>query len=202
MSMKPKFQTAWLVFALLLVFLSVGGCTGDVEDIATEPTPTSEPEIPAGVIQARESALNFLREGVNCIIPPEGVLWHTGAADDEITVGASVYRFTTGDCAMTVSAPDPLPETPVYYVALRNADSDFCWQAFVDAAGHVTATSYEQIEPEFVNPAEAFCERQGGVFELRTREDGMLCGACVLDSETVCNAWDFFYGECPAESPE
>ena len=83
-----------------------------------------------------------------------------------------------------------------------NASLDFCWQAFINAKGEIQSSGYDLVEPGLSNPSAQYCEEQGYTFEIRTRDDGKQCGACVFSEaeDDVCNAWDYFYGNCaPAE---
>jgi putative hemolysin len=50
----------------------------------------------------------------------------------------------------------------------------------------------------FGNPADAFCEEQGGKIEIRTdprTEDGQY-SVCILSNGTECDAWSYYYGGC------
>lgn len=46
------------------------------------------------------------------------------------------------------------------------------------------------------NPASVFCEKNGGLLEIRTATDGGQTGYCVFANGTSCEEWKFFRGEC------
>ncbi|MEW6380332.1 MAG: DUF333 domain-containing protein [bacterium] len=54
------------------------------------------------------------------------------------------------------------------------------------------------------NPSAVNCEQNGGIYEIRTAEDGSQNGVCIFSDGTECDAWAFFRGECQSsyEGPE
>lgn len=49
---------------------------------------------------------------------------------------------------------------------------------------------------KIVNPASAYCEKNGGQSEIRTSADGSQYGVCIFKNGTECDEWDFFAGRC------
>jgi putative hemolysin len=45
------------------------------------------------------------------------------------------------------------------------------------------------------NPASVYCEKNGGVLEIRSDEQGNQYGVC-LKNEKECEEWKFYRGEC------
>lgn len=189
-----------LLGAILLGVATAVGCNTTEE--AAEPVveEVSEEAVPDEVMRVRESALAHLRTIAQVCVPPEGTPWRSETNDDFADTGTTIYLFAAEDCKLNVSFPSPATDETMFYVALRNASLDFCWQAFIDAEGEIQSTGYDVVDPGLVNPSAQYCEEQGYTFEIRTREDGKQCGACVFSAEDMCNAWDYFYGNCgPAE---
>jgi putative hemolysin len=193
-------RTIFLSLAILLLAAGASCATAaPVEE--GEATATAVPEfddanVPEEVALVRESALNFLYASAKVCVPPAGTPWSTEVNNEFADIGTNIYLFSAEDCVLNVSYPEPANEETLYYVALRNATLDFCWQAFIDAEGDIKSTDYEAVEPGLANPSVINCEKQGYQFEIRTREDGKQCGACVFAEDDFCNAWDFFYGNC------
>lgn len=54
------------------------------------------------------------------------------------------------------------------------------------------------------NPSAVNCEQNGGIYEIRTAEDGSQNGVCIFNDGTECDAWAFFRGECQSsyEGPQ
>lgn len=202
--MKLLNSARFLLFGLILLLVGTAVSCNTSEETA-EPTTQeeiSETEIPEEVMVIRESALEHLRTIAQIMVPPEGTPWQSATNDDFAETGTSVYLFSAEDDKLSVSYPSPATEETLFYVALRNASLDFCWQAFVDAKGEIQSTGYDMVEPGLANPSALYCQEQGYTFEIRTREDGKQCGACVFSEaeDDVCNAWDYFYGNCqPSE---
>ena len=200
--MRYWHSARFLILGLLLFVVATAvGCNTaeDVDEPATE-EPTSEGEVPAEVMVVQEAALEHLRTIAQIMVPPESTPWQSSTNDDFAETGTSVYLFSAEDDKLSISYPSPATDETLFYVALRNSTLDFCWQAFIDADGEIQSSGYDMIEPGLVNPSAQYCEDQGYTFEIRTREDGKQCGACVFSEEDVCNAWDYFYGNCgPAE---
>jgi len=50
----------------------------------------------------------------------------------------------------------------------------------------------------FGNPADMFCEEQGGIIEIRTdpRPENGQYSVCVLPNQTECDAWAYYHGGC------
>jgi putative hemolysin len=188
-----------LLFLLLGTAVSCATTEGAVKPTADE---TVEVEVPEEVIVVREAALEHLRTIAQIMVPPRSTPWQSATNDDFVETGTSVYLFSAEDDKLSVSYPSPATDETLFYVALRNATLDFCWQAFVDAEGNIQSTEYDAVEPGMTNPSALYCEEEGYTFEIRTREDGKQCGACVFSEaeDDVCNAWDYFYGNCaPSE---
>jgi putative hemolysin len=194
-------QRAARPIILIFIFLSFGGylsaCNqGETVDPTAIPNPESAITVPEDVVMAREAALDYLREIAAIVVPGSDVPWEVTQRAPEYFDGTEVFLFQSEEYRLTISYPTAADENVVYYAALRNQTLDFCWQAFIDANGQVETTDYEELEPELVNPARVHCEENGYTYELRTREDGRICAACVFDAENACNSWDYFHGTC------
>ncbi len=202
--MKLLKSAHFLLLALVLVWVGTAvscSTTDEAEEPATVEE-TSETEIPDEVMVVREAALEHIRTIAQIMVPPESTPWDMTHNDDFAETGTSVYLFSAEDDKLSVSYPTPASEETLFYVALRNASLDFCWQAFIDAEGEIQSSGYDLVEPGLSNPSAQYCEEQGHTFEIRTREDGKQCGACIFSEveDDMCNAWDYFYGNCgPAE---
>lgn len=200
--MKFRHPAQFVVLGvLLLVVTTAVACNATEEaDEATNEAAPSEVEIPDEVVVVRDAALEHLRTIAQIMVPPENTPWQSTANDDFTETGTSIYLFSAEEDKLSISYPAPATEDTLFYVALRNASLDFCWQAFIDADGKIQSTGYDLVEPGLTNPSAQYCQDQGYTFEIRTREDGKQCGACVFAEDDMCNAWDYFYGNCgPAE---
>lgn len=186
---------------LLLVVATAVACNpADESDETAVEESAGEAEVPDEVMVVRDAALEHLRTIAQIMVPPENTPWQSTTNDDFAETGTSVYLFSAEDDKLSISYPSPATEETLFYVALRNATLDFCWQAFIDAEGKIQSSGYDLVEPGLANPSAQYCEDQGYTFEIRTREDGKQCGACIFAEEDMCNAWDYFYGNCgPAE---
>ncbi len=51
------------------------------------------------------------------------------------------------------------------------------------------------VEPALPNPASAFCEDEGNVWEMR-EGDGGSYGVCIFADGSECEEWAYFRGEC------
>lgn len=195
---KHKAFGYWLVgviFPWLLVFLA--GCNDKGMETVISPTTPLSTEAPDNVLMARDTVLEFLRDGANECIPPANVRWQTepGQAPD----GFAVYRFKAEDCLMTVSyaLEAGSAEDADYHVTLGDKVTGFCWQASVSAVGRVQATGPQaEMRPELVSAAAAYCQAQGHLYEMRTQPDGRECGVCVYADGSACNAWAYYQHEC------
>lgn len=49
---------------------------------------------------------------------------------------------------------------------------------------------------QLANPASVFCEKEGGVSEIRTNIDGSQRGVCLFNDGSECEEWKFFNSEC------
>jgi putative hemolysin len=187
-----------LPIAILLLSLSACGTP-----VAPEPdsnATTEAEDIPAGVLDAREAVLDFLRDGANECVPPRQAAWTTESIANP-PAGYDVYRFHSGGCAMTITVPEESADEPVYHVALGDGATGFCWQAVVDERGQILLTgNAAQTDPTIGNPAQLYCEQEGYSFEVFTSEAGQLCGKCVFEDGRSCNAWAFFHGACTPET--
>ena len=188
-----------------MIFLLLGtavSCATTEEAEQTTDDTASEIEVPGEVTVVQEAALEHLRTIAQIMVPPESTPWDMTTNDDFAETGTSIYLFSAEDDKLSISYPTPASEETLFYVALRNASLDFCWQAFINAKGEIQSSGYDLVEPGLSNPSAQYCEEQGYTFEIRTRDDGKQCGACVFSEaeDDVCNAWDYFYGNCaPAE---
>ncbi len=194
-----RFLLLGLIFLLLGTAVSCN-TTDETKEPATEET--SEVDVPDEVMLVREAALEHLRTIAQIMVPPESTPWDATTNNDFAETGTSVYLFSAEEDKLSVSFPSPASEETLFYVALRNASLDFCWQGLIDASGEIQSTGYDVVDPGLANPSALHCEEQGYTFEIRTREDGKQCGACVFSEaeDDVCNAWDYFYGNCgPAD---
>ncbi|WP_420643336.1 DUF333 domain-containing protein [Candidatus Leptofilum sp.] len=201
--MKFLKLSCFLLLALILLWVGTAvscNTTETTEELISEES--NEVEVPEEVMVVREAALEHLRTIAQVCVPPEGTPWDSSSNDDFAATGTSIYLFSAEDCKLNVSYPSPATEETLFYVALRNASLDFCWQGVLKADGEIQSTGYDMVEPGLANPSAEHCEAQGYTFEIRTQEDGKQCGACVFSEaeDDVCNAWDYFYGNCvPAE---
>ena len=192
-------------FIFCMIFLLLGtavSCATTEEAEQTTDDTASEIEVPGEVTVVQEAALEHLRTIAQIMVPPESTPWDMTTNDDFAETGTSIYLFSAEDDKLSISYPTPASEETLFYVALRNASLDFCWQAFINAKGEIQSSGYDLVEPGLSNPSAQYCEEQGYTFEIRTRDDGKQCGACVFSEaeDDVCNAWDYFYGNCaPAE---
>ncbi|MCA9918979.1 MAG: DUF333 domain-containing protein [Anaerolineales bacterium] len=201
--MKQLNFARFLMLGLLLLWVGTAVSCNTADD-AEEPVveESDEIEVPDEVMVVREAALEHMRTIAQIMVPPESTPWNMVHNDDFVETGTSVYLFSAEEDKLSVSYPSPASEDTLFYVALRNASLDFCWQAFIDAEGEIQSSGYDTVEPGLANPSAQYCEDQGYMFEIRTRDDGKQCGACVFSDaeDDMCNAWDYFYGNCsPAE---
>ena len=192
-------------FIFCMIFLLLGtavSCATTEEAEQTTDDTASEIEVPGEVTVVQEAALEHLRTIAQIMVPPESTPWDMTTNDDFAETGTSIYLFSAEDDKLSISYPTPASEETLFYVALRNASLYFCLQAFINAKGEIQSSGYDLVEPGLSNPSAQYCEEQGYTFEIRTRDDGKQCGACVFSEaeDDVCNAWDYFYGNCaPAE---
>ena len=68
------FSRAGGILALIALCATLAACGGTTEPAATAATPAAD-EAPAGVMNARESVLDFLRQGANECVPAEQAGW-------------------------------------------------------------------------------------------------------------------------------
>lgn len=197
--MKSLNPTRFLILGLILLLVGTAvACNTSQETEEPAAEEMNEVEVPDEVMVVQEAALEHLRTIAQVCVPPEGTPWSSETNNDFADTGSSIYLFSAEECKLNVSYPSPATEETLFYVALRNASLDFCWQGFIDAAGEIQSTGYDVVEPGLANPSAQYCADQGYTFEIRTREDGKQCGACIFSNaeEDVCNAWDYFYGNC------
>lgn len=197
---KPIRSCATLL-AVAILAAAGAGCGGGAEPAAVNATPAATAEsVPAGVLNAREAVLDFLRQGANECVPPKQAGWRLDDVPNPPD-GFDVWRFLSGGCAMTITAAEAPTDAPIYHVALGDGPTGFCWQAVVDDRGQILLTGNDaQSDPTLGNPAQAYCEQQGYTFEVVALDSGQLCGRCVFDDGRVCNAWAFFHGACTPEN--
>lgn len=192
----------FLLLALILVWMGTAvSCNSSAETEEPVREEINEVDVPEEVMVVRESALEHLRTIAQIMVPPASTPWDTATNDDFAETGTSVYLFSAEDDKLSISFPTPASEETLFYVALRNASLDFCWQAFIDAEGEIQTSGYDLVEPGLANPSAQYCADQGHTFEIRTREDGKECGVCFFSEaeDDMCNAWDYFYGYCGPE---
>lgn len=190
-----------IVVPLFALLLALAGCAQANSEAPPTVVPTATVAAPREVKAARAAVLNFLRDGANECVPPAGVHWRTSIG--KAPQGFDVYRFSGGDCIMTVSYALPAGADTLYHASLQNTGIGFCWQANVDANGHIVTTGKAaEMLPELANAAAAYCEEQGYRYEIRTVANGTPCGTCVFPDGSVCNAWAFFQEQCePGAAP-
>jgi putative hemolysin len=192
-----KTYTNWATFffGCLIILL---GCNSS----ASEPVATAVAEnaltAPAEVITVRDAVLDFLRDGANECVPPEGVIWRTSSGGEQTPAGYELYRFTSGDdCTITVSYPLENQADSLYHVALGHGGTGFCWQALVNENGQVIKTGEAaNSDPEIGNPARIYCEAQGHQYEIVTQPGGLECGQCVFSDGSRCNGWAYLNHMC------
>ncbi|GJM42940.1 MAG: hypothetical protein DHS20C20_32220 [Ardenticatenaceae bacterium] len=201
--MKLLKSAHFLLLALVFVWVGTAvSCNTATESEEPTTEEISDVDVPEEVMVVQESALEHLRTIAQIMVPPASTPWNAATNDDFAETGTTVYLFSAEDDKLSISYPSPANEETLFYVALRNATLDFCWQGFIDAEGEIQSAGYDLVEPGLANPSAQYCEDQGYTFEIRTREDGKQCGACYFSDveDDVCNAWDYFYGNCgPAE---
>jgi len=201
MNARGSFFKAIAILAIAVFVVTLAAC-GETE---TPPTAISTnqvevEDIPAGVLDAREAVLEFLRDGANECVPPRQASW-TADAIASPPAGYDVYRFHSGNCAMTITLSEEVTDDQVYHVALGDGATGFCWQAVVDQRGQILLTgNAAQSDPSIGNPAQLYCEQEGHTFEVFTSEAGQICGKCVFADGRSCNAWAFFHGACTLET--
>lgn len=199
MNLKRCFFTIFLI-GWLFVLAGCAAETAEVETAVSETTFTA----PVEVVTVRDAVLDFLRDGANICVPPEGVIWRASSGGEQTPAGYEMVRFNTSDnCAVTVTYPQEQVGEPVYHVALGHGVSGFCWQALVDAQGHVLQTGVSANSSEEIgNPAQTYCEAQGHEYEVITTAAGMECGQCLFADGSRCNGWAYLNGACqPEDNP-
>lgn len=204
--MKPHYRNnsfGWTTFLFwFLVLVLAAGCAQTTAEPAADLATPTLPDggAPAAVVAARESALTFLRTSANECVPRAGVSWQLADIGAEAPAGFGVYRFTAGDCIITVSYLLNSDTDLLYHVALGDSVTGFCWQAVVDTAGHVVMTGAEAIsQTDQRNPSAIYCTEQGYTYLVQPQENGVLCGMCVFPDGRACKSWSFFNGQCTLE---
>jgi len=98
-----RIKNAFFIGFIILLFWLVG-CGGQGDELAATAVPTETVTAPAEVVTVREAVLDFLRDGANECVPPEGTVWQTSRGGEQTPDGYALYRFTTGDdCTVTIS---------------------------------------------------------------------------------------------------
>ncbi len=197
--MKQRTHCLIQIAVVALLALAGAGCGGAAEP-AAEALP-GDPIAPAGVVQARDAVLDFLRQGANECIPPQQAGWST-TAEAQPPAGFDVYRFASTGCLMTITVAEDVDEAAaVYHVALGDGPTGFCWQAVVGPNGRILLTGSDaQTDPTLGNPAAAYCQERGYTFEVVTLPVGGLCGVCIFEDGRQCNAWAYFHGVCTPDN--
>lgn len=54
---------------------------------------------------------------------------------------------------------------------------------------------------KIANPAAVYCRDQGYEYKIRTDESESQYGVCIFEEGRVCDAWEYYRGECGDESP-
>jgi hypothetical protein len=163
---------AMALLTFLLMGIGLASCAGGANNAPAADPATATPEAPAGVLAAREAILDFMREGAMECVPPEQAGWTVSPAPNP-PAGYEVYRFHSGECAMTITATQEMSDDMVYHVALGDGVTGFCWQAIANDRGQVLLTGKAaQTDPTYGNPAKRFCEENGYTFEVVTLDSG------------------------------
>lgn len=198
-------KTKLFSFPLLLVclILWVTGCTPTTNaPLLPSHTPTSEIQISAPVISARDAVLDFMREGAIISVPGQDAPWH---ADLGSTIeGFQVYQFSGNSVFLTVSYPDEETADTIYHVTFNNSDIGVCWQANTDSKGNIVSTGLQaSMFPELVTAASTYCQEQGYQYAKNPKDEENQCGTCSFPDGSACNAWAYYQGFCqPGTSTE
>jgi putative hemolysin len=200
MRSDSQFMRLIAALGILVIIMTQVTCKEVSEPPVATANLTPTVDVPAGILEARESVLDFLRDGANECVPPEQASWTAEPVANPLT-GYDVYRFHSGGCVMTITVAAEPTEEMIYHVALGDGVTGFCWQAVVGVNGQILLTgNAAQSDPALGNPAQKYCEQQGYTFEVVTQESGQLCGMCIFEEGLSCNAWAFFHGACTPEN--
>jgi len=104
---------------------------------APTPTPTPPGDIPSGVMAARDTALDYLRQRYPNRVPPPGFTWRGRPTSPQGLVGASTYEFVGERWLMTVLVPLVSPDSMVYEMVLGNEHTGFRWTGKLDGSYRV-----------------------------------------------------------------
>ncbi|MDD1657215.1 MAG: DUF333 domain-containing protein [Methanomicrobiales archaeon] len=88
------------------------------------------------------------------------------------------------------------PDGSQYGVCIM-ADGTVCdeWAYF---RGECPAPVVTTTGAGMANPSAVYCEDRGMTYETRTNTDGSQFGVCILADGSICDAWEFYRGDCPA----
>jgi hypothetical protein len=129
-----RMSAGTLILAVGAVALS--GCVSPTDEPAQ---PTHEPDMAAQEVwDALQAALDHLRANYAGEAPEAGLAWGDELATPEGLVGATTFRFSSGDWVITVSYPIVAVENVIYTVVAANGTTGFRWQGTVDPSGQVT----------------------------------------------------------------
>lgn len=87
-----------------------------------------------------------------------------------------------------------------YKLGTRNTQTQTLTPKEFSAAvptGSSVSPSPTSVNTGLVNPASAFCTKQGGTLTIETRGDGGQYGLCSFEDNYACEEWAMFRGECP-----
>ncbi|HTY52966.1 MAG TPA: DUF333 domain-containing protein [Methanomicrobiales archaeon] len=71
---------------------------------------------------------------------------------------------------------------------------------FVLAWAFTLAGPGQEAPAQIPNPAAQYCKSLNNSYEIRSNPDGSQYGVCILPDGTVCDEWQFYRGNCPADS--
>jgi hypothetical protein len=122
-----------LGFLLSLCSWILSGCgSGPAEDV----------KVPDSVLQARDAALEIIREHYPAETPAAGLTWAaeniTPGWPDRPVTGHVDYRFTADKWVVSIGHGVLPLEQIIYDVVVTNEATRFEWQGEVDALGKVT----------------------------------------------------------------
>ncbi len=149
--MKTR-QNTFSVLLTLMASLAFTACGTFQIGLAT-PTPPTRPTAneagtdpasespPAGVLVARDAALEHLRAEVGSTAPAASLAWEVTDTTPENLLGAGAYTFNSPGWTVTVSYPIVAPEAVIYDVVVVSEPEDVEWACKVDALGAIIDTS-------------------------------------------------------------
>lgn len=204
----PYWHTDGPRLALLMVIAwlpaMLAGCAGpEVPPVEAAP---DEPDLPVEVVRARESVLDFLREGSYGLMPSPVLEWDARVGGENMPDGFGIYFFSVENSIMSVTYPLPVSDETLYHVSYGDTVAGLCWQAMVDADGRIVKTGSDaELGADDKNVSYVYCTQEGYDYEVRIQSSGGPCGTCVFPDGSSCIGWAFLRGQCgpgdrPAES--